>query len=192
MARLTWWEFKRDGTHRVYENVVSKRQIPESQWQPEYGQFVHLTGKEGRSFTKAFLPTLSITAMEQRFKSTISIAKDAQPLSPLRDKPNPSAATSNPSAATSNPSAATSNPSVATSNPSAAPCSLSATTSSPSAAQTYTKQVFVGKEPYTATYHKETRKWVVAYQDQFLPIVCSGRKSVVLFNGIGLEVKDMR
>jgi hypothetical protein len=171
MARLTWWEFKRDGTYGVYENVVSKRQIPESQWQPEYGQFVHLTGKEGRSFTKAFLPTLSITAMEQRFKSTISIAKDAQPPPPLRDKPNPS---------------------VATSNPSAAPCSLSAATSSPFAAQTYTKQVFVGKEPYTATYHKETRKWVVGYQDLFLPIVRSGRKSIILFNCIELEVEDMR
>ncbi|KAH6617352.1 hypothetical protein F5144DRAFT_470029, partial [Chaetomium tenue] len=52
MARITSWKF--DDTDRVYENVVSKRRIPESQWKPEYDRFVQLTEKEGRSFTEAF------------------------------------------------------------------------------------------------------------------------------------------
>lgn len=78
MARLTWWKF--NDTDRVYENVVSKRRIPESQWKPEYDRFVQLTEKEGRSFTDAFVPQpfSAISVVEQRFKTT-SIGKNVQP-----------------------------------------------------------------------------------------------------------------
>lgn len=53
MARLTWWTF--DPDHKVYRNVISKRQIPEAQWKPHYNTFVHLTKDKGQSPTQIFL-----------------------------------------------------------------------------------------------------------------------------------------
>ncbi len=52
MARLTWW--KHDPKANVYQNVISKRQIPGSEWKPAYEKFVHLTEQAGNSFTSAF------------------------------------------------------------------------------------------------------------------------------------------
>jgi hypothetical protein len=55
MARLTWWKYS--DTEDVYENVISKRQIKGVDWKEEYGAFVHLTEKDGNSFTSDFLPS---------------------------------------------------------------------------------------------------------------------------------------
>ncbi|AEO63501.1 d28176e0-ae15-4e73-950a-d4f946688437 [Thermothielavioides terrestris] len=52
MARLTWWKF--DPKAKMYQNVISKRQIPLSGWKTEYEKFVQLTEQDGNSFTAAF------------------------------------------------------------------------------------------------------------------------------------------
>ncbi|KAL2170810.1 hypothetical protein VTG60DRAFT_4379 [Thermothelomyces hinnuleus] len=53
MARLTWWIH--DGKAKVYENVISKRQIPEHEWKEEYRTFVQLTERDGNSYTSDLL-----------------------------------------------------------------------------------------------------------------------------------------
>ncbi|KAH6850895.1 hypothetical protein B0I37DRAFT_124083 [Chaetomium sp. MPI-CAGE-AT-0009] len=52
MARLTWWKY--DAKDKVYQNVISKRKIPGSEWKKEYEKFVHLTEQAGNSFTSDF------------------------------------------------------------------------------------------------------------------------------------------
>jgi hypothetical protein len=52
MARLTWWEYDAKGD--IYQNVISKRKIPGSEWKKEYEKFVHLTEQAGNSFTSTF------------------------------------------------------------------------------------------------------------------------------------------
>ena len=52
MARLTWWRY--DAKGNVYQNVISKRKIPGSEWKKEYEKFVHLTEQAGNSFTRDF------------------------------------------------------------------------------------------------------------------------------------------
>ncbi|KAL2139932.1 hypothetical protein VTI28DRAFT_4477 [Corynascus sepedonium] len=56
MARLTWW--KKDEARKVYQNVISKRQIPASEWKDEYKAFVQVEDKDGNSFTSDFLPQI--------------------------------------------------------------------------------------------------------------------------------------
>ena len=52
MARLTWWKY--DAKGNVYQNVISGRKIPGSEWKKEYEKFVHLTEQAGNSFTSDF------------------------------------------------------------------------------------------------------------------------------------------
>jgi hypothetical protein len=52
MARLTWWGYDAKGD--IYQNVISKRKIPGSEWKKEYENFVHLTEQAGNSFTSTF------------------------------------------------------------------------------------------------------------------------------------------
>ncbi|KAL2164000.1 hypothetical protein VTH06DRAFT_3214 [Thermothelomyces fergusii] len=49
MARLTWWVPDRE--RGVYENVISKRQIPADEWKKDYEDFVQLTERGGNSYT---------------------------------------------------------------------------------------------------------------------------------------------
>ncbi|KAK3896477.1 hypothetical protein C8A05DRAFT_20551, partial [Staphylotrichum tortipilum] len=53
MARLTWWTL--DSTRGVYQNVISKRQIPKAEWDIKgKPDFVQVTEDSGNSFTSAF------------------------------------------------------------------------------------------------------------------------------------------
>jgi hypothetical protein len=56
MARLTWWRY--DKSHDVYENVISKRRIPGTEWKAEYNDFVQLDETAGQSWTKVFQPSV--------------------------------------------------------------------------------------------------------------------------------------
>ncbi|KAK3295065.1 uncharacterized protein B0H64DRAFT_444086 [Chaetomium fimeti] len=168
MARVTWWKFSDE--HEVYENVVSKRRIPQSEWKSEYGQFVHLTEKEGRSFTEAFLsgpqPLPRINTATQPMK-----VLTLQPPPPTTEAATMEAATTGGATTGGTTRGGT----------------------GPSTAEPRTKQVYINKKPgpCTATYHKATGKWVVTHQGQTFPIVRDGRKSVInMHNGTGVEVED--
>ena len=76
MARLTWW--RHDPKANVYQNVISKRKIPGSEWKQDYGKFVHLTEQAGNSFTSAFETGHTSSSSSQ--PSTLSL--------PLRPGPN--------------------------------------------------------------------------------------------------------
>lgn len=53
MARLTWWTYA--AKEKVYQNVISRRRIPQSEWKDEYNRFVHPKSEDGNSFTSSFL-----------------------------------------------------------------------------------------------------------------------------------------
>lgn len=52
MAKLTWW--RHDTRNHRYENVISKRRIPEGQWKKEWERFAQLQDDPGNSYTKDF------------------------------------------------------------------------------------------------------------------------------------------
>jgi hypothetical protein len=88
MARLTWWTY--DATHKVYQNVISKRKIPEAQWKPHYNAFVQLTKDTGNSPTKKFLkvsPALpSISAVAQQMEA-MNLGKSSRSSPPPTEAP---------------------------------------------------------------------------------------------------------
>jgi hypothetical protein len=111
MAKLTWW--KHDAKSQLYENVISKRRIPEAEWKKLDTRFVHLDEKSGSSFTRDFLPvslrapTLPPTSTSGGIGSlpqkmgNLNLGGPASSRAPAR----PSARSSRPSAEPSQPSA---------------------------------------------------------------------------------------
>jgi len=89
VALLTWWTF--DPARGVYQNVISKRKIPQAEWDAAANAFLHRAEDTGKSFTSAFLPTLTGQTQTMNLprpaKTKTRHHQPSRDLSPASNKP---------------------------------------------------------------------------------------------------------
>ncbi|KAG7291193.1 hypothetical protein NEMBOFW57_001205 [Staphylotrichum longicolle] len=196
MARLTWWNF--DPEHKVYQNVISKRQIPEAQWKPHYDTFVHLTKDKGQSPTQTFLhvsPALpNVNALAGQMEA-MNLGQSSQSPPSTADATKSEhglIVTSRSKSASPPPSKKSTKAAVkAAVTPSSGGSKTPATASSSTPPKA--KQVVIGNEAFQASYRQSTGKWVVTYKGEELDIVRVGRDSVIVRrDGTQIKVSEAK
>lgn len=161
MARLTWWTHdKRAG---IYQNVISKRQIPAAEWKKEYDAFVHLDDKHGKSSTSNLFPSANVSSLTQQLGG-MNLGRTGGP------------------AAAARPSRRV---------PVAAPTGSTSTGSNPSNARLPRRGMCeIDGDKYPAEFHNEYKKWTTMVNGTLLVITfdLKIRRHITTINGKEVRV----